>query len=57
MDLYEKDPALTKAVTLALTRQAQDLLTTVGEVEAARYLGMAIDTILKRPPEPQPQSH
>ena len=57
MGLYEKDPALTKAVALALTRLARDLLTMIQEEEAARYLGMAIDAILKRRADPQPQSH
>lgn len=54
MDLFEKDPALTKAVALTLARQAQEMLATVEEADAARYLGMAIDALLRRSPEPQP---
>lgn len=45
MDLFEKDPVLTRALALVLMRQAHDLLATVEEPDAARHLLQAIDAV------------
>jgi len=45
MDLYEKDPVITRAVALALMRQALALLDAVGETGPAVHLQMAVDTM------------
>lgn len=50
MDFYEKDPTVTKAVALALMRQAQSLLAAVNEQHADGHLQMAIDALLQKKP-------
>lgn len=53
MNLYEKNPVVTKAMALALMRQALGLLDAVNEQIATCHLQMAIDTLLvKQPPGP-----
>ena len=53
MDIYQKDPAITKAMAIALMRQALDLLDAVNERTAGYHLQMAIDAVLPaQPPEP-----
>jgi hypothetical protein len=47
MDLYEKDPAVTRALALALMRQARDYLAAIKEDEASSHLQLAVDTLLK----------
>ena len=49
MDLYTKDPAVTRALALVLMRQALDLLDAVEEGHAASHLQMAVDTLLLVP--------
>jgi hypothetical protein len=52
MDIYGKDAAVTKAMALALMRQALDLLDAVKEQAAGCHLQTAIDTLLRKlPPE------
>lgn len=52
MDIYRKDAAVTKAMALALMRQALDLLDAVSEQTAGCHLQAAIDALLKKlPPE------
>lgn len=46
MDLYEKDPAVTRAFALALMRQALEYLTAVRDEDAAGHLQLAIDALL-----------
>jgi len=45
MDSNGKDPVVTRALALALMRQALALLDTVGETAPAAHLQMAIDTM------------
>ena len=45
MQSCTKDPTLTKAMALALMRQALALLDTIGEAAPARPLRLAIDTL------------
>ena len=49
MDLYEKDPTVTRAMALALMRQALELLDAVREDGAAGQLRGAVDTLLGKP--------
>ncbi len=52
MDIYKKDAAVTKAMALALMRQALDLLDAVNEQTTGCHLQAAIDTLLRKlPPE------
>lgn len=46
MDLYEKDPAVTRAFALALMRQALEYLTAIRDDEAVQHLELAIDALL-----------
>jgi len=50
MDLYRKDPAVTRAMALALMRQALELLDATDEKTAAAHLQQSIDTLLRRHP-------
>lgn len=53
MDIYQKDPVVTKAMAIALMRQALDLLDALNERTAGCHLQMAIDAVLPaKPPEP-----
>lgn len=53
MDIYQKDPTVTKAMAIALMRQALDLLDAVNERTAGCHLQMAIDAVLPaQPPKP-----
>lgn len=49
MDLCEKDPTITRAMALALMRQAHELLQAVRENDAANHLQAAVDTLLRTP--------
>lgn len=45
----ENDPTVTRAMALALMRQALELLDAVNEHAAAAHLQLAVDTLLRRP--------
>ncbi|WP_176401116.1 hypothetical protein [Sphingobium sp. Z007] len=47
MDLYEKEPAVTQALALALMRQALEYLAAIKEEDASRHLQCAVDALLK----------
>lgn len=47
MELYEKEPTVTRAMALALMRQAQEYLAAIKEEEASSHLQRAVDTLLK----------
>ena len=47
MDIYEKDPVITRAMALALMRQAHELLQAAKEQETAAHLQLAIDVLLR----------
>ena len=47
MELYEKEPTVTRAMALALMRQAQEYLLAIKEEEASSHLQRAVDTLLK----------
>lgn len=47
MDHYEKDPVVTKALALALMRQAREYLSAIREEEASAHLQLALDALLK----------
>jgi len=49
MDLYERDPTVTRAMALALMRQALELLEAVKEDGAAGQLRGAVDSLLRKP--------
>lgn len=49
MDLYEKDPTVTRALALALMRQAHELLQAASESDAADQLQVAVNTLLRIP--------
>lgn len=59
MELYRKDPVVTKAMALALMRQALDLLAVLDEAAAGCHLQMAIDRLVPnvapRPAERTPK--
>lgn len=46
MDVFQKDSTVTRAMALALMRQALDMLVTAGETAAATKLRGAIDALL-----------
>ena len=46
MDLSETDPTVTRALALALMRQAKEYLAATNDVDAADHLQRAIDTLL-----------
>ena len=46
MDLSETDPTVTRALALALMRQAKEYLAATNDVDAADKLQRAIDTLL-----------
>lgn len=48
MDFYEKDPAVMKAMALALMRQALSFLDAVNEQTAGCHLQAAIDALLQK---------
>ena len=50
MDLNEKDPGVTRALALALMRQAREYLGAIGEDEASLHLQRAVDALLKPAP-------
>ena len=50
MDQDGKDPLVTRALALALMRQALALLDTVGETAPAAHLQMAVDTMARAAP-------
>lgn len=47
MDVFVKDPTVTRAMALALMRQALALLDAVGETGPAAHLQMAVDTMTR----------
>lgn len=47
MDLYEKEPAVTLALALVLTRQALEYLAAIKEEDASRHLQRAVDVLRK----------
>jgi hypothetical protein len=49
MDSYEKDPTVTRALALALMRQAHELLQAASESDAADQLQVAVNTLLGIP--------
>ena len=49
MDSYEKDPTITRALALALMRQAHELLQAASESDAADQLQVAVNTLLRIP--------
>ncbi len=49
MDSYEKDPTITRALALALMRQAHELLQAASESDAADQLQVAVNTLLRAP--------
>jgi hypothetical protein len=51
MDLHRKDPAVTRAMALALMRQALELLDATEEQMAAAQLQQSVDTLLRRRPD------
>ena len=51
MEHHEKDPAVTRAMALALMRQAHNLLQSVTEEATATQLQEAIDTLLRNRPD------
>ncbi|TGX49199.1 hypothetical protein E5A73_20405 [Sphingomonas gei] len=53
MDIYGKDPVVTRAVALALMRQSLGLLDAVGDTAPAVHLQMAIDTMTRSLPSPR----
>ena len=50
MDKDGKDPVVTRALALALMRQALALLDAVGETAAAVHLQMAVETLRRASP-------
>ncbi|WP_298674016.1 hypothetical protein [uncultured Sphingomonas sp.] len=46
MDTFETDPTMTRALALALMRQAKEYLTATKDGDAADQLQRAIDTLL-----------
>jgi hypothetical protein len=46
MDLSETDPTVTRALALALMRQAKEYLAATNDVDAADQVQRAIDTLL-----------
>jgi hypothetical protein len=52
MDVYVKDPTVTRAMALALMRQALALLDAVGETGPAAHLQMAVDTMSRASSSP-----
>lgn len=50
MDLNQKDPSVTRALALALMRQAGEYLGAIDEDEALVHLQRAIDALLKPTP-------
>ncbi|CAH0354432.1 hypothetical protein [Sphingobium sp. CECT 9361] len=54
MEHHEKDPAITRAMALALMRQAQNLLQGVREEASVTQLQRAIDTLLRKRPDQAP---
>lgn len=53
MDKDEKDPVVTRALALALIRQALALLDAVGETAPTVHLQMAVDTMIGAAPLPR----
>ena len=51
MEHHEKEPAVTRAMALALMRQAHNLLQSVTEEATATQLQGAIDTLLRNRPD------
>ena len=49
MDVFVKDPTVTRAMALALMRQAHELLRSASEIDAANQLQAAVDTLLRAP--------
>lgn len=47
MDISDTDPTVTRALALALMRQAKDYLRATGDLDAAQHVEHAIDTLLK----------
>jgi hypothetical protein len=47
MDPDEKDPTVTRALALALMRQAHELLQAASESDAADQLQVAVNTLLR----------
>ncbi|WP_170319084.1 hypothetical protein [Sphingobium yanoikuyae] len=47
MDLNQKDPGVTRALALALMRQANEYLAAIGEDEAGLHLQRAVDALVK----------
>ena len=54
MEHHEKDSAVTRAMALALMRQAQNLLQDVKEEASVTQLQRAIDTLLRKRPDQAP---
>jgi len=54
MEHHEKDSAVTRAMALALMRQAQNLLQGVREEASVTQLQRAIDTLLRKRPDQAP---
>lgn len=52
MDLYEKDRTITRAMALALMRQAHELLQSAKEEDTAAQLQVAVDVLLRVPRTP-----
>lgn len=52
MDVFVKDPTVTRAMALALMRQALALLDAVGETGPAAHLQMAVDTMTRASSSP-----
>ncbi len=50
MDLNQQDPGVTRALALALMRQASEYLVAIDEDEASLHLRRAIDALLKPTP-------
>lgn len=50
MDLNQKDPGVTRALALALMRQAGEYLGAIDEDESSLHLQRAIDALLKPTP-------
>jgi hypothetical protein len=57
MDLNQKDPGVTRALALALMRQAGEYLGAIDEDEASLHLRRAIDALLKPKPTPASSAH